>query len=980
MPAISILERVGLLDTAQEHALDRITRIACRLTGASTALISLIDGDRLFFKGVQGEMRHWAEWRELPVERSIFQFVTPEGPLVVPDTSTHPEMADTVSVHDFGIAAFLGAPLLLENDVIGALAVVDSAARPWTEQDAALLTDLAALVVTELALRIELRERTAAQEEQRRKDELLRLIFNNIPGMVSYIDSGLHYQFVNRAYADWLGLEPERLIGRTNREVLGEELFELARPAVERALRGETVNFETSVVRRSDGRRTGLYATYVPHIGPNGEVYGFFSMVTDITTQRDAAEALRRSEQHLRDREARLRTMFDQTSMGFALISLEGRVLQMNQALAVMLGYDLDKPKTITFEEYTYPGDIEHQSQLMRRLLAGDINRFNLEKRYVRQSGELVWGQLSMSLVRDGETGAPEYFVAAIQDITERKQGRERLDLLIEANTVLSESLDYTKTLQRVADLVVPRLADWCAVDLVTPEGSVEAVAIAHVDPAKVEWARNVRSQNPVDMAAPAGAPAVIRSGQAEFYPEITDEMLEQATDDPEALALIRRIGYRSAIIVPLRTRDQVLGALTLVWSESNYHYSEADLNLARELGLRFAAAIDNSRLYDEARSAERRLSELLAMFETLLANAPIGFSFFDSADRFLRINGALARMCGLPADVTGRALAEVQPALAMKVMPYVRQVFASGEPIHNIEMSLSIGEREDESLHTLASWYPVGVQDGEPSSVGMMVVDISDRKRYEESLKTFAETLEQAVAERTAELERSNRELDQFAYVASHDLRAPLRAIDNLSLWIEEDAADVLPEHSVGHLQKLRGRVQRMERLLDDLLAFSRAGRYTYQPSAIDTGALLRDIVDVLNVPSGFTVTIEGDLPTINSMRTPLETVLRNLIDNAIKHHDRPDGSIRVTVNDLGDTVEFFVEDNGPGIDPNYHTRIFELFQTLHPRDKVEGSGMGLAIVKKTVESMGGQISLASSEGQGACFRFSWPKNDSVG
>lgn len=1102
MPAASILERVGLLDAAQEYAFDRITRIACRLTGASTAIISLNDGERLFFKSVQGEMRQWAEWRELPVKRSLFQFVTPDGPLVVPDTSARPEMADTVSVQELGIAAFLGAPLLLKSGVcIGALAVVDGAPRTWTEQDIVLMTDLAALVVTEIALRIELRERTAAQQEQRRKDELLRLIINNIPGMVSYVDRTQHYQFVNRAYAAWFGWEPEDLIGKSVRQVLGEELYAVARPAVDRTLRGETVSFENATTRRSDGRHIALHATYAPHLGPNGEVYGYFSMIADVTAQRVAAEALRRSEQHLRnvidnlhsfvgvltpdgllieanrtalewaglhpedvlqrpfadaywwsyspdvqaqvrvaieraaagkpsrydtalrlaedrfmeidftiapifdeqgnvtylipsgfdiserkraeeallDREARLSTMFKQTSMGLALISLEGRVVQMNQAMASMLDYDPAEALSITVEDYTYPGDLHRQAELMQQLVAGDVDHFTLEKRYVRRGGDIVWGQLSMSLVRDAETGAPEYFVAAVQDITERKQARERLDLLVETNTVLSESLDYTKTLQRVADLVVPRLADWCAVDLVTPDDRIEAVAIAHVDPAKVEWARELRRQNPVDMDAPAGVPAVLRTGRAEFYPVITDEMLRQAIDDPERLVLAQRVGYHSIIIVPLRTRDQVLGALTLVWAESGNHYSEADVDLARELGLRFATAIDNSRLYDEARSAERRLSELLAMFETLLANAPVGFGFFDSAERMLRVNETLARLGGLGASSAGHTLSEVQPALAAQVMPQVRQVFSSGQPVHNVEMSLARGD-SSETLHCLVSWYPVGVERGEPRFVGMMMVDISDRKHYEESLKNFAETLEQAVVERTAELERSNRELDQFAYVASHDLRAPLRAIDNLSLWIEEDAAAVLPEQSVGHLQKLRGRVMRMERLLDDLLAFSRAGRYTYQPSAIDTGALVRDVVDVLNVPPGFAVTVEGDQPTIFSVRTPLETVLRNLIDNAIKHHNRADGYVRVTINDLGDSAEFVVEDNGPGIDPAYHTRIFELFQTLNPRDKVEGSGMGLAIVKKTIESMGGQISVASAEGEGACFRFTWPSQSRPG
>jgi PAS domain S-box-containing protein len=243
-----------------------------------------------------------------------------------------------------------------------------------------------------------------------------------------------------------------------------------------------------------------------------------------------------------------------------------------------------------------------------------------------------------------------------------------------------------------------------------------------------------------------------------------------------------------------------------------------------------------------------------------------------------------------------------------------------------------------------------------------------------ERTLRYLNETLEERVGERTAELERSNRELDRFAYVASHDLKAPLRAIDNLSKWIEADALDILPPPSQAHLLKLRGRVQRMERLLDDLLAFSRAGRIQHALELVDTEQLVRNAFELLAPPPEFRL-LTSDLPALETQRVPLETVMRNLLGNAVKHHGRPDGTIRVSAEGQGQWIEFRVVDDGPGIAPNYHERIFELFQTLQPRDRVEGSGMGLAIVKKTVESMGGAIHVESAPGTGSIFRFTWPK-----
>ena len=254
---------------------------------------------------------------------------------------------------------------------------------------------------------------------------------------------------------------------------------------------------------------------------------------------------------------------------------------------------------------------------------------------------------------------------------------------------------------------------------------------------------------------------------------------------------------------------------------------------------------------------------------------------------------------------------------------------------------------------------------------------DMTERVRYEVALKSLNETLEQRVAERTAELTRRNHELDRFAYVASHDLKSPLRAIDHLATWVAEDAYGLLPVASQEHLVKMQRRVKRMEKLLDDLLAYSCADRYQYPAETVDTAELVADIVKQLAMPDRFTVAPLAPLPVLTTVRVALEVVLHNLLANAIKHHDRPDGRVQVAVRDQGDLFEFTVTDDGPGILAVYHERIFEIFQTLKPRDVTEGSGMGLAIVKKIVESRGGEISVVSTPGHGTTFRFTWSNEE---
>lgn len=242
---------------------------------------------------------------------------------------------------------------------------------------------------------------------------------------------------------------------------------------------------------------------------------------------------------------------------------------------------------------------------------------------------------------------------------------------------------------------------------------------------------------------------------------------------------------------------------------------------------------------------------------------------------------------------------------------------------------------------------------------------DVTERKRVEELM-----------ARQARELARSNEDLEQFAYVASHDLRAPLRTIVTLTEWIEEDMAGELPGKVKGHLNELRRRVRRMETLTDDLLAYSRAGRETGSIETVDTASLVADLTDLLSPPPGFKILADSSLPSVRTFPAALEQVFRNLIGNAIKHHDRVTGRVEVSARDMGDYVEFSVTDDGPGIPAEYQDRIFQMFQRLKPKDEVEGTGLGLALVKRLVEGLGGRLRVESNGTRGAVFRFTWPRD----
>jgi PAS domain S-box-containing protein len=259
-----------------------------------------------------------------------------------------------------------------------------------------------------------------------------------------------------------------------------------------------------------------------------------------------------------------------------------------------------------------------------------------------------------------------------------------------------------------------------------------------------------------------------------------------------------------------------------------------------------------------------------------------------------------------------------------------------------------------------------------------LIIRDITERQQTAAKLQARADQLvhlnhslnytNQALAER-------NRELDQFAYVASHDLKAPLRAIANLSEWIEEDLEDKIPTENRRHMQLMRDRVVRMEALLNGLLEYSRVGQIPSQIELVDIGKLVEEVIETLAPPQTFTIEI-APMPETQARKMLLKQVFANLIDNAVKYHPTESGKITISAKDLGDRYEFSVKDNGKGIDPIFHHKIYLVFQTLESRDIKESTGIGLAIVKKIVESEGGTISLDSEAGNGADFRFTWLKS----
>jgi PAS domain S-box-containing protein len=366
------------------------------------------------------------------------------------------------------------------------------------------------------------------------------------------------------------------------------------------------------------------------------------------------------------------------------------------------------------------------------------------------------------------------------------------------------------------------------------------------------------------------------------------------------------------------------------------------------------------------------------AQLKIIFDQAAVGMARLSPKGQWIQVNQRLCDMLGysMP-ELLQKTFAEITHPDDVAADQSLYRQLVSGD-LHQATLEKRYLTKQGDSLWTHVSASTVRDQQNALLYFIATIQDISQQKQTTLELRSQANdllTVNRLLTGTMATLKRRNQELDQFAYVTSHDLKAPLRAIANLATWIEEDLGDQLPAENKEQFDLLKNRVHRMEGLINGLLEYSRIGRTHQSYELVEVGSLLSDIIDSLSPLGAFTVEVISPMPTIRTKRTPLNQVFSNLISNAIKHHDRANGRVQIFAVERDDFYEFAVVDDGPGIEPAYHDKVFAIFQTLKSRDDHESTGIGLSLVEKTVAAEGGKVTLESALGEGATFRFTWPK-----
>lgn len=581
----------------------------------------------------------------------------------------------------------------------------------------------------------------------------------------------------------------------------------------------------------------------------------------------------------------------------------------------------------------------------------------------------------------------PEILVGSIKNVLQQHRLKKLLSkqqqqqqLIAETALRIRQSLDLSEILNTaVLEVRLLLNCDRTIVYRFAPDMSGDIVA----ESVESGWKQSL-GDKVIDTCFKEGSAARYKRGETLAIDNIYEAGLTECH-----LSLLEAFQVKANIIVPIllipsaasRNDSRLWGLLIAHQCDRPRQWEIDEVELLDKLAVQLSLAIQQAELITNLQSELKIRKKLEAELERLVRVLEASEDYIGLADvsgRVIWNNPPMARIVGLKAedDITKLSIADYHPAWAIDV------VKNTGIPTA-IDTGTWLGQtalltREGAEIPVSQLIIAHRSADGNIEYISTVMRDLTQQIQAENSLRERADrinAINHKLLKTASLLKKRNYELDRFAYVTSHDLKAPLRAIANLATWLGEDLAGILPEENQHHLQLLQSRVKRMEGLIQGLLEYSRIGRTPGSIASVSVENLLIKTIDSLSPRPGITVTIAPNMPTLTTDVISLERVFANLISNAIKYHRQEQGKIEITVREQPKFYEFAVTDDGPGIEPEHHERIFKIFQTLQARDTFESTGIGLSIVKKILEERGDSVWVESELGRGATFYFTWNK-----
>lgn len=641
---------------------------------------------------------------------------------------------------------------------------------------------------------------------------------------------------------------------------------------------------------------------------------------------------LKRTSLALQESEERFRTAFENANVGVCLISTNGNLLKVNDAMCQMFGYSHQELEQMNINSIAHPDDLDLSPTFIKNAISGEANQANFDKRYIHQQGHIIWGHVSISLVRNAQN-EPLYFISHVQDVTAQKEAEYAL-------REKTEELD--RYFNNALDLLCIADTDGYFRRLNPAWASTLGFSISELE-----------GQRFLDFVHPDDVGSTLQS-------------LSQLANQEMVLNFANRYRCQNGAYRWIEWRSTPIG---------KYIYA-----VARDI--------------TEQKQTQEALHESESKFRSFVESSSEGFTLVDEQGVIIEWNPAREKITGLPASqAIGQRLWDVQyqmilpelqtPEFYERFKQTLLNALQTGQsPIFDRVTEIEVLHPHSPSQFIQQTIFPIKTDKG--YRIGSVTSDITERKRAEEEIRQLNQDLEQRVLDRTAQLEAANKELEAFAYSVSHDLRAPLRHIDGFLELLQKKTAALLDEQGQHYITNVSEAAKRMGILIDDLLSFSRMGRNEISKSTVDLAGLVQDVIQEFRLETeGRDIQWEiSPLPLAAGDRAMLKIVLVNLISNALKFTRlRSPAKIEICwMPGHEKEIIVFVRDNGVGFDMNYASKLFGVFQRLHRTDEFEGTGIGLANVRRIIARHGGRTWAEGEVDQGATFYFSLPQPNQQG
>ena len=670
--------------------------------------------------------------------------------------------------------------------------------------------------------------------------EKYREIIANVPAVIYAKNVDVQTQqpmdlwLVNQKFQNIFALTEADVIGKTDHELFPPHIADKFAANDRLLIESKQPLTTEEEVYHTDGKLHSYLSFKFPLFDEEGRVTSIVGIATDITQQKQTQTQLINSE-------IRFRNTFEQAAVGIAHVSLDGKWLQVNQKLCQIIGYTKEELLQKTFLDITHPEDLDADLEYVRQMLAGEIQTYSLEKRYIRQDRQYIWINLTVSLVRDKQ-GAPEYFISVIEDINTRK------DLELRLQTAFNRLSNLHDIDRAILAAQHPQAIAQTAISNIQKFITCQRITIVTFDWER-ETATILATQGKGDQLAGNGIQVPLTVWQdliAQFENSNCDYIfarLSQLSPLSQALPILKEEGLDGFIGFSLKTKGNFLGILKL-WVADFRVIATEELNIVREVCNQIAIALQQAHLHKQ---------------------------------------------------------------------------------VHD-----------------------------------------------------YALELEARVAQRTAQLEEINQELKAFSYSISHDLKAPLRAIQGFAIALQEDYAASLDELGREYTERLAASAQQMERLIQDLLTYSRLSRTEIQKQSVNLSLIVNKALEehnsqITKIPAQ--ITVDRPLLDVFGNQTILLQVINNLLSNALKFvDDDVQPKIHIWTELRENYVRLWIEDNGIGIKEQHQQRIFQVFERLHGNEAYPGTGIGLAIVKKGIERLDGKYGVESEFNRGSRFWIEVP------